>query len=165
MQLLKKHNTPKTKSWHGIGNTPIRFFPTHTVDKLTYVRYAIKTVFPSTHLECCHSVQDMKNSDVELSDTVYSAILKLLGQKGDYSEAKRTALSWKELCITYCWWFRNPKQPPFGCIKPFWILGYLLHQLVQNFFHQQYVSNMFIPIWGNHPIWLIFFKWVGSTTN
>ena len=19
---------------------------------------------------------------------------------------------------TYCWWFRNPKQPPFGCIKP-----------------------------------------------
>ncbi len=18
----------------------------------------------------------------------------------------------------YCWWFRNPKQPPFGCIKP-----------------------------------------------
>lgn len=56
------------------------------------------------HLECCHSVQDMKNSDVELSDTVYSAILKLLGQKGDYSEAKRTmiALGWKELCITYC---------------------------------------------------------------
>ena len=19
---------------------------------------------------------------------------------------------------SYCWWFRNPKQPPFGCIKP-----------------------------------------------
>ena len=19
----------------------------------------------------------------------------------------------------YCWWFRNPKEPPFGCIKPY----------------------------------------------
>ena len=25
---------------------------------------------------------------------------------------KWTLLHW------YCWWFRNPKQPPFGCIKP-----------------------------------------------
>ena len=24
---------------------------------------------------------------------------------------------------------------------------------------------MFIPIWGNNPIWLICFRWVGSTTN
>ena len=24
---------------------------------------------------------------------------------------------------------------------------------------------VFIPIWGNDPIWLIFFRWVGSTTN
>ncbi len=24
---------------------------------------------------------------------------------------------------------------------------------------------IFTPTWGNDPIWLIFFKWVGSTTN
>ena len=24
---------------------------------------------------------------------------------------------------------------------------------------------MFIPIWGRFPFWLIFFRWVGSTTN
>ena len=41
------------------------------------------------------------------------------------------------LKLTYCWWFRNPKQPP-GMYKRLWILGYLLHQLVQDFFHQQY---------------------------
>ena len=28
-----------------------------------------------------------------------------------------------------------------------------------------YTFFMFIPTWGNDPIWLIFFKWVGSTTN
>ena len=29
------------------------------------------------------------------------------------------------------------------------------------------VSNIFIciPIWGRFPFWLIFFRWVGSTTN
>ena len=31
---------------------------------------------------------------------------------------------------------RNPKQPP-GMYKTLWIQGYLLHQLVQDFFHQQ----------------------------
>ena len=24
---------------------------------------------------------------------------------------------------------------------------------------------IFTPTWGNDPIWLIFFRWVGSTTN
>ena len=31
---------------------------------------------------------------------------------------------------------RNPKQPP-GMYKTLWIMGYLLYQLVQDFFHQQ----------------------------
>ena len=37
----------------------------------------------------------------------------------------------------YCWWFRNPKQPP-GMYKTLQIMGYLLYQLVQDFFHQPY---------------------------
>jgi len=38
--------------------------------------------------------EEMKDSKVELSDTVYSAMLKLLGQKGDYDAAVRI---WKEM--------------------------------------------------------------------
>ena len=37
----------------------------------------------------------MKRSDVELSDTVYSTVLKVLGNKGDYPAAKRQG----ESCI------------------------------------------------------------------
>ena len=29
----------------------------------------------------------------------------------------------------------------------------------------KYSFFIFTPSWGNDPIWLIFFKWVGSTTN
>ena len=43
----------------------------------------------------------------------------------------------RKLSEYYCWWFRSPKPPP-GMYKTLWILGCLLHQLVQDFFHQQY---------------------------
>ena len=35
----------------------------------------------------------------------------------------------------YCWWFKNPAP---GMYKILGQLGYLLHQRVQDFFHQQY---------------------------
>ncbi len=37
---------------------------------------------------------------------------------------------------------RNPAPP--GMYKTLWILGYLLHQLVQDFFHQQYFGETFM---------------------
>ena len=37
----------------------------------------------------------------------------------------------------YCWWFRNPKQPP-GMYQTLKVIGYLPYQLVQDFFHQHY---------------------------
>ena len=36
-----------------------------------------------------------------------------------------TAEEWL-LMVRYCWWFRNPKQPP-GMYKTLWILGYRSH--------------------------------------
>ena len=41
--------------------------------------------------------EEMKGSGVELSDTVYSAVLKVLGNKGDYPTAKRQGKIKKEL--------------------------------------------------------------------
>ena len=43
----------------------------------------------------------------------------------------------------YCWWFRNPKQAPGMYSSPLWILGYLLHQVVNAGFqnNQQYQSS------------------------
>ena len=38
-------------------------------------------------------------------------------------------------------------------------LTFFLYQLVVSFF------LIFTSTWGNDPIWLIFFRWVGSTTN
>ena len=32
---------------------------------------------------------------------------------------KRSSTTWSSYFLShYCWWFRNPKQPLFGCIKP-----------------------------------------------
>ena len=48
----------------------------------------------------------------------------------------------------YCWWFRNPKQPPFGWCKNLVNSGINYQpQLVQDFFHQQYEWN-----WANCPV-------------
>ena len=57
---------------------------------------------------------------------------------------------------------RNPKQPP-GIYKTLWILGYLLQQLVQDFFHQQYVSYKCLNPSLNPPKEMAFFhgcEWI-----
>ena len=45
-----------------------------------------------------------------------------------------------------------------------------MENIVERLWNNNYlvatqIFFMFIPTWGNDPIWLIFFRWVGSTTN
>ena len=53
-------------------------------------------------------------------------------------------LSRSEIKWRYCWWFRNPKQPPGMYLynkTPLNYGIYLPYQLVQDFFHQPYFST------------------------
>lgn len=71
-----------------------RFVEAEAKDAILYSAIISAAAINGQFDEGIRIFEDMKNSDVELSDTVYSAILKLLGQKGDYSEAKRI---WEEM--------------------------------------------------------------------
>ena len=51
--------------------------------------------------------------------------------------------------MNYCWWFRN--LPPPGMYKTLWITGYLSYQLVQDFFHQQYLHD---SPWLSNGTWV-----------
>ena len=42
-------------------------------------------------------------------------------------------------------------------------IGEQNHQSISGWWFQTFF--MFTPIWGRFPFWLIFFRWVGSTTN
>lgn len=59
---------------------------------------------------------------------------------------------------SYCWLFRNPKQPTAMFLKPckYWdIYGYLPYQLISRFFlHQQYLKMYFFQLlsWNNYSM-------------
>jgi len=71
-----------------------RFVEAEVKDAILYSAIISAAAINGQFDEGIRLFEDMKNSDIELSDTVYSSILKLLGQKGDYSEAKRI---WDEM--------------------------------------------------------------------
>ena len=53
-----------------------------------------------------------------------------------------TKKSHPQIVHSYCWWFRNPKQPP-RMYKSLKIMGSTTYQLVQGYFHQQYAWSYF----------------------
>ena len=82
----------------------------------------------------------------------------------------QTLESPSEIRDTYLFLSEVPKKKPFKRNKPTqqfsWIFSLIVErnktEVVSQWWFQIFV--IFIPTWGNDPIWLIFFKWV-ETTN
>ena len=64
--------------------------------------------------------------------------------RGQREFRKNTSLFNQQHIIQYCWWFRNPKQPPFGCKKTCKNgLNYQPQLLLAGFLnHQHYNSQL-----------------------
>ncbi len=103
----------------------------------------------------------------------YTLLLQVLHEKLTWN-LKITPLEMYLNQISILWFHINFR----GCFhqlkrakrtaKPIWTSSSMLIFLGVYFFLWVVVWKIFfifIPVWGNDPIWLIFFKWVGSTTN
>ena len=55
----------------------------------------------------------------------------------------------------YCWWFRNPKQPPFGCIKhcKSWEATTFLNWCRPDFWNIKSIFQMFDTLSHRFDVW------------
>ena len=92
--------------------------------------------------------------------TNYQVHQEPTSQNENITEADQSWVSWPQRTpmmlakadrriveVWYCWW-KTSQTTTWDAYKTLWILRYLLHKLVQNFFHQQYVRIIYRYLQG-----------------
>ena len=64
-------------------------------------------------------------------------------------------------CQSYCWWFRNPKQPPFGCFEKAWTVNNGRFQLP----FPPSTREFFLDFWTSHQPNIILYGMAGWKTS
>ena len=102
----------------------------HSLCESTDTKAAKKTTFSTNtnYIEIIFLSYHPPTTDSEQQDLRFQPCLSLGCWDGEslFSWPGGTAITrslWTWWCgvstgKSYCWWFRSPKQPPFGCIKP-----------------------------------------------